>query len=150
MAMAMGIIGSVVSAAGAMAQASAAAKAADYNAKVAEKNAVIAKQNALADEQAKRRETRTILGNSRAAIGASGLDVVGSPLDVLGETAALGELDALTIRYNGENNVQAYKQDAELERMRGQAAKTQGFFGAASALVGGMSQAVRTGSVVRV
>lgn len=149
--MSLGIIGSVISAVGAVSQASAAAKAADYNAKVAEKNAAIAKQNALADEQAKRRETQSILGRSRAAIGASGLAVVGTPLDVLSETAALGELDALTIRYNGENNAQSYKQDAELERMRGRSAKTRGFFGAASHLIGGLSDAASSaGSVVRV
>lgn len=137
------IIGAGVQAMGAMAQANAQASAAEYNAKVAERNATIAKQNAVQEEATKRRETRKVLGSQAAAVGASGLAMQGSPLDVLGETAAMGELDALTIRYNGDNNTESYRQDAQLERMKAKNARTAGAIGAASALIGGVGSTIR-------
>lgn len=55
------------------------------------------------EEQTQRIKTAQMKGAQRTAFGASGVDVsVGSPVDVLSDTAAIGELDALTIRSNAE------------------------------------------------
>lgn len=143
MAMALAVVSGVVSAIGAVTQANAAADASDYNAAVNERNAQIAKNKGVAEEAAKRRETRRVLGKSRAAIGASGLQAVGTPLAVLEETAAMGELDALTIRDNANKNQESYKMDANLDRMRAKAERQKGMFGAAGALLGGVGTAIR-------
>lgn len=132
-----------VSAMGAMSAANAEANAAKYNASIAERNAQIAKNKGIADEAAKRRETRRMLGKQRAAIGASGLQAVGTPLLALEETAALGELDALTIRDNANKDQTSYKMDANLSRMRAKSAKRAGTLRAAGALLGGVGGAVK-------
>lgn len=144
-----------IGAVGAVQQGNAAKAAADYNAKVAQNNAVIARQNADlarseadAEEQTVRRRTAGQLGTAGAAIGASGLTSEGTPLDVLEETAALGELDALTVRWGGdlkarsfEQQATGYESSAVLERMQGRAAQRNAMFSAAGTLLSGFSSA---------
>ena len=101
-------IGTGISAIGQARQASAQRNQAQYQARVAENNAITA--NRLADdslqrgqieEQRNRQQTRQLQGRQTAALAASGVDVQsGSALDIVSDTAALGEIDALTIRDN--------------------------------------------------
>lgn len=110
-------------------------KAAEYNASVLESNALQVKQKAAEDEALYRVAARKDLGSQRANYGASGVTTEGSAMDVLAETVATAEADAMRIRKDGENQANAYRQEATAQRMYGDAAKTNAYFGAgASAL----------------
>lgn len=112
-----GLAAGAVSAGGSLMAGHAASERADYQAQVARNNAQIADQNAFwaeqsgaAKETAMGMRTRATTGKMRAAMGASGVDVgTGSSADVLDSAAALGELDALTIRSNTAREVYGYK-----------------------------------------
>jgi len=107
-------------------------KALDYNAQIAEQNAVVSEKLAedatargeLAEYEA-RIKGRRLLGKQRVASAASGVLVdSGSTLDVLQDTAALNEMDALTVRHNAaleaygyETEAEQFKSEARLARM---------------------------------
>ena len=101
-------IGTGISAIGQARQASAQRQQAQYQARVAENNAITAErlaedsiQRGQIEEQRNRAQTRQLQGRQTAALAASGVDVAsGSALDVISDTAAVGEIDALTIRDN--------------------------------------------------
>ena len=147
--------GAGLGAIGAIQQGKAASAAANYNAAVANNNAIIARQNAklaqsesLAEEQAVRNKTARQVGTAGAAIGASGITAEGTALDVLEETAAMGELDALTVRWHGDlkarnfqQQASGYESSAVLERMQGKAAQKNAAFSAAGTLLSGVSSA---------
>lgn len=150
----VGVAGTLMGAAGAIQSGNAAKAAGDYNAQVAENNKIVAERqaaDALArgqiaeDEQ--RRKTMAIKGAQRAALGASGVALdSGSPLDILGDTAAFGELDALTIRSNAEREAYGYRvqgmnfeAEAGLARAQGKAAQTAGYVGAGGTLLSGLA-----------
>lgn len=100
-------------------QGKVAKGAAAYQEGVAKNNEIIANRagdDALkrgAVEEAKYRQDIDLLkGKQIAGFAASGTDIQSdSALDIIGETAAMGELDALTIRSNYER--EAYKNRVE-------------------------------------
>ena len=106
------VLGSVVGAIGQMQQAKAQAAQARYQAAVDRNNNIIAQRFAkdarsrgAAAEAQKRMQTTAVIGRQRAVMGARNLALdSGSPLDILGDTAALGEIDALTTRSNYERD----------------------------------------------
>jgi len=110
-----------------------------YNAQVAERNAKAAKAVAEAEAARKRRETQRLLRRQRAVYGKAGVTFEGSPLLVMEDTAAEGELDALLIEYRGLTQKQAYRSQAETDRMRAQQAKAAGWYGAGTSLLGAAS-----------
>ena len=81
---------------------------AEYQAGVAANNKIVADRAAddsikrgAVEEERKRQDIELLKGNQLAGFAGSGTDLSsGSALDVIGETAALGELDALSIRSN--------------------------------------------------
>lgn len=103
-----------------MSQARAESRAAQHNAQVAAQNQKFAEERAqdakargAREEKQHRLQVAQILGEQRAGFGAGGVTVgSGSPLDVQGDTAALGELDALTIRSNAEREAFEHRIDA--------------------------------------
>jgi hypothetical protein len=145
--------------AGAMAQAkgqrhAAESKAAEYEyqAKIDENNRNVAlwksadaKARGQKEEAALRVKVAALKGRQRSALAASGVEVgSGSALDILGDTAALGELDALTIRSNAER--ESYEQDvvasnlqanAGMKRMGAQNSRIAGKIGAQTSLLTG-------------
>lgn len=152
----LAIAGTALGAIGQIQQGNAAAEAGRYNAKVAEMNAVMSERRAkdavergAREEQRKRTEVAALKGKQVAAMAANGVDLgFGSPLDLIVDTAALGELDALTIRKNSANEaydhrVQAVngRSDATLSRMNADAAQTGGYLNAAGTLLGGAATA---------
>lgn len=159
------IASTLLSAAGSIQQGNAANAAGKYNNQVAQMNAAISEKRAFdavergkIAEQQKRREVAAISGKQQAAMAANGVDITfGSPLDTLVDTAIQGELDALTIRSNAyreeyDYRVQASNQRAqgELQRMQGKAAKTAGYIGAGSTILGGsakVAQYNKTGQI---
>ena len=134
----------------------AAKQAGEYNAAVARNNQIIAERQAedaikrgdiAADEQ--RRKTARIGAAQRVGFGSSGLAIdSGSSLDILGDTAAFGELDALTIKNNAQREAYGYRvqgmnygAEAGLSLARGQNAATAGAISAGSTVVGGLGTA---------
>jgi len=77
-----------------------------------------------------------------AVMSAGGVDAsTGTPLDLQTETAGIGELDALRIVNNAQRQAAGYQAQAGLERFRGDAARTAGYFGAAGSILGGVGSA---------
>jgi hypothetical protein len=121
-------------------QAQVAKKAADYNAALAEQNAAVQRQQAGAREEAQRREAGQVLGAQRAAFAQSGGGMGGSAADVMQQSATNAELDALTLRYEGELRARGLEAEAAGERFAGKAALSQGYFNAAPTILSGASQ----------
>ncbi len=102
-----------------------------YEAAAASRNAELAGLEAAdalrrgADAEARHRlQVAQLDGRQRNALAANGIALdSGSALDVLGDTAALGELDALTIRLNAEREAWAARTGAA--GLQGQAALAQ-------------------------
>jgi len=87
-------------------------------------------------EQRQRFSTAAFKGNQATTFAASGVDVSsGSPVDILSDTAAIGELDAQTIRSNAEFDAFNLRVGGVSERLRGKLAKQQGFGNAAGSLL---------------
>lgn len=111
------IVGAGVSTLGALDQGAAASHAAKFNAAVAGANSVVSKQNAsfaanAGEEQAaiSQAKTRAAVGSTKAAQSASGVDVnSGSSVDVRASQAAIGQLDAMTIRTNAAREAYGYQ-----------------------------------------
>jgi multidrug resistance efflux pump len=125
-------------------EANARAQANIYNAKVKEMQAGIERQQANAREEQQRRRARQVLGQQRGAIAESGVGFIGSALDIAEESATRAELDALTIRYEGELASKGLLADAEQERyeskvnvMAGKNAMRGAYLSATSALLSG-------------
>ena len=101
-----------------------AKQAHDYNADVAE-------QKAAYEEGQSRLRWKRLMGQQLALYAKAGVDISsGSPLLVMSQQAAEGELEALNIRYSGENV-------ANIERWYGKKAKRAGEIGAWSTLLTG-------------
>lgn len=127
---------------------------ASYNALIARQNADLAlqkqelqKTQTRIAEKRQREENRKFLSAQRSLYGKAGVQMEGTPLLTLQDTAMEGELDALAIRYAGsieEANIvaqgSAYRQEAQLAKMRGEGYSAAGYAGAGSELLSGISQ----------
>ena len=113
---------------GADQQAGSAAMARN-NAKVLDTKAEDALKRGAVNETIQRQKTAGILGTQRVAMGASGFKVdEGSFGDVLEQTAATGELDALTIRSNAMREAWGHQVEAANYRYQADAAQKQSDF----------------------
>lgn len=106
--------------------AEAAAQSHFYNAQIGKYNANQAVLQAQEDERRLRQKTTQYIGQARANVGASGIASGGSPLDVLEMSAQNAELDALTVRHQGELKRWAYEQGANLDLSKGYLAEQGG------------------------
>lgn len=85
----------------------------DANAGVARLQAEDAITRGKADENLSRIATKGLIGRQRAAMGAQGVDINrDSALDVVEDAAAMGELEAMTIRNNAAMEAWGYKVQA--------------------------------------
>lgn len=103
-----------------------------------------ARQQAGAEEEAQRRQNRQFLGTQRAAMGQSGVGFGGTPGMLYDDNAMLAELDALNIRYGGEqqaanliNQANEAGVSAQILKSNAKQAKRAGFLGAGTSLLGG-------------
>lgn len=103
------------------------AAAADYQSKINERNAVIADQNAQSTrefantkEEMQRRRFNALEGEAMAGIAQSGTGFDGSNLAIIEQNAINNELDALTIRYEGEQQAKGLAVTAENYRSQSQ------------------------------
>ncbi len=143
-----------MAAAGAMQQAQtqaynakAQANALDYQATVDRNNAEAATQASNAREEQQRRGFRQLEGQARAGIAQSGTGFEGSNADILKQNAVLSELDALTIRYEGENKAKGLMAQSQLDQYNAQTSRenagrymTAGYLNAGSQLLSGASK----------
>lgn len=98
-----------------------------------------------ADEQ--RKQTQQVIGSQRTAYAANGIDVnTGTAGQVQNDTAALGELDALTIMNNAAREAYGYEVQAIDQRQQGRLAKYQGKMNAIGSILGGAEQAFSLGA----
>lgn len=141
---AMQAIGQIQQANAASASYQSQQAAANYNATIMDQNARIERDQANAREEAQRREARQILGAQRAAFSQSGVGLGGSAADVMEQSATNAELDALTMRYEGEMKARGLMASAEAERYQGRAAGANasaamraGYMGAVGSILGG-------------
>lgn len=123
-------IGQIQQSKGQQRQYAASAAAADYNAKVAEMEG--------ASEAARiRRESSRRVGAIRAGISKSGVTSQGTPMVALAESAAMGELDAMTAMWSATNEANLYRGTAESNRMARRTAKSALPFAVGSSLLTG-------------
>lgn len=158
---AISAVGSIVQGQQQAANYNAQAQANAYNAQVQRNNAIIAENNARAasdqanaKEEAQRRHFRSLQGQAIAGVAQSGTGFDGSNEDLLKQNAVANELDALTIRYEGQNQSNAFtaeannrRAQADLEqfssgvnRMNASNAITASYFNAGANLLSGASR----------
>ena len=123
---AISAIGAIQQGKAAEAQAKAQADANKYNARVKEIQAGVEREAAGRREEQQRRKARQVLGEQRAALVQSGIGMMGSALDIEEQSATAAELDALSIRYEGELAAKGMLYDAEAEKFEGRAALAAG------------------------
>lgn len=134
------LVGTAVSVVSAISGGQSQKAMAQYNAQVAENQATADRQAAAQQETMQRRKSAQLLSAQQAAIGASGATVEGAPLLAMADAASQAELDAQTIRWQGEVGAARAQSQANLDRMQGDAALRAGYFGAASSLLTGVSR----------
>lgn len=142
-------------------QANAAQAQMDYQAQINKKNALIAQQNAedkrqegIEEARMTRLKTAQRVGLQQSALAANGVDVAeGTALDIIEDTSAMGELDALTTRYNYEKQALAFEQQAgnfenqsNLDIIAGQNAYNSGMINAAATGISGLGQTASVAS----
>lgn len=112
------VAGAAVSAFGMVQQARAAKAQAAYQAQVQRNNQIYLNRQAertrqegdIAAQEARRR-ARQLLGRQKAVFAGQGVDVgSGTAVDIFGDTAAFGELDALTLRDRAETQAISLEQ----------------------------------------
>ena len=126
----------------------AQAQASEYNAQMQERNAARTAQEYSIREDNMRRQQAKFLGSQAAALAQSETGLgTGSNLDVIDEDTQSAELDALTLRYEGqqeragllsEANMSRY--DASVSRMNGRSARQAGYLGALGNVLRGTGQ----------
>lgn len=149
------VLSTAMSAVGAIQEGSAQASAYKREAAVNEENARIARLNAERTSQAYslqedklRRSQKLALGQQRAAAAESGVGVTtGSNLDIQVEDSAQAELDALTLRYDGQNERNnllnqgiQFSNAAATSRTNAKTAKQSGYTSALTSVVGGATK----------
>lgn len=131
-----------MSAYGSYASGKSQERLANRQAEIADAQAQDAIDRGQLAEERRRQQTRQQIGSQRAGFAAQGVDVnLGTPADVYSDTAAIGELDAQTIRRNAQLEAWGYKTGAQDTRARGELAAQQGTLNAAGTLLSGASRA---------
>lgn len=149
------VAGGITKAAGSIYAGNMQAKIAGLNADMAEQNAAAANAQAadaiqLGSEQVSQHylQAGQLRGQQAAAQAANGVELdYGSPLEVMADTSTMSEIDATTLRKNAKNQADAYRvqgvnylNEAQVDRLGGQAAKIGGYIGAATSVIGAANQ----------
>lgn len=141
--MAIGLLGTAISAFGTISAAKAQSDAAAYRAAVGRQLATQAEQTGERQAQDVNQKSAGIVGSMRAAAGASGLDVMGeSQTDVISSAAELGMLDAQTTKHNAALRAWAYRAEASAADAESNNARQAGWLNATSTLLGGFKTAL--------
>lgn len=152
--LALGAIGTGLSAYSSYQNQEAANDAADYQTKIAQYNAGIAENQAQdaehrgeIEEKQHRLRVSQFKGSQRAKAAGSGVMVdLGSTMDVLDDTDYFAEQDAMTIRENAAREAYGYRAQAQNYTMEGKLAqktKRSPWMAAGTSLLGGASPLMR-------
>lgn len=121
-------------------------KVSKINAGISNRAAVDAEKRGSLDADTQRQYTQQIIGSQRSGYAGNGIDVnSGTAGIVQNDTAAMGELDALTIINNAAREAYGYRVQAMDQRQQGKLAKYQGKMAAIGSILGGMEQAATMG-----
>lgn len=146
----MTVVGGAVSAVGAIQQGQAAAAQANYQAQIMENNQILAQQEAVearrrgrVEEENVRERVAQLRARQRAAAAGTGqVTDTGTAGAIEADSAALGEVDALTARRNAEiearmMNIRAqqFGSQAEMERLAGDNQRRAGYISAGSTVL---------------
>jgi hypothetical protein len=123
---AVSAVGAIQQGMAAQAQGKAAQDAANYNATLKQQQATLELQQSGAREEQARRGSRQLLGTQRAAVAQAGVGLGGSALDIMEQSADRAELDALTMRYEGDLRSKGLLAAAEGARYEGRVARAAG------------------------
>ncbi len=126
--------GAVMGAVGSLQQGRAARAAGEYNHNLLKMQARMIRDKAKQDEQQLIIGARKQVGSMKAAYAASGVTMEGSPMDVFEESLRMANMDALTIRHQGEMNARMREYEAKMARFGGNQAQNASYFSAASQL----------------
>ena len=145
---AIGVTSSVQAAKAQQAQYDYQAKIDKKNAEIAQSNADMKRQEGIEAARTQRVKTLQAVGSQQAAMAANGFDATsGTNLDIVEDTAAQGELDALTKQYNKETEALAYdasasnyNNQANLDRFAEQNAYKSGMLNAVGNGIKGLGQ----------
>jgi hypothetical protein len=129
------VAGGLLQAYGQLKAAEAESTADKANAQVARDNATLTLQQSAANERALRVQGAKALGDIRAGYGANGVTMTGSALQVIKSSASNVEMDALTVRHEGELKAMGLRNEAKLDEYRADMADFTGKLGAASSLL---------------
>jgi hypothetical protein len=137
------VAGMVISGVLAAKQQQDAGAQASYQASIAQNNQIIANQkaeDAIARGELEERQHRVqiaqLMGKQRAGAASRGVIVdAGSALDITLDTAAIGELEALTIRDNAEREALGFRQQADM-------------FGSDAAFLGSTGKSLSSGAAL--
>jgi hypothetical protein len=132
-------VGAGASIIGTLRQGQEQSQTAEYNAKVAQQNSILAQEQASENARRSLIQTNKMIGSQKAGFAASGVSGAGV-LDVLQDTASKGELDALTIKNEGDIRANYYNNESALQRARASNALTGSYIGAVGAGINGGSR----------
>lgn len=145
---AVGVMGSIQQGKAAQAQANYQAQVSENNAKITQWQAQDAIARGKVEEEQHRKQVARFLGTQRAGIAGSGFELGDeTSMSILGDTAAMGELDALTIRSNAAREAWGYQvqgsnfqADAGMSRLAGKNARSSSYWQAGGDLLSGASR----------
>jgi len=138
-------VGAGVSAYASYEQGQEQKRVSEANARMAEYQAKQAKDSAELKASQYKREAERRMSTIRAGYAASGVTTTeGTPLLVLMESAEEVAKDELRIRRGGEQTAWGLLQEANIQRMGGKSAATQGAWGAGASLLGGAARVAGT------
>ena len=120
----------------------------EYNATMLKQNAEVASAESNQREELQRRQFGQMQGQALAGVAQSGAGFGGSNFDVLQQNAVNAEMDALNIRYEGQNRARGLLAQSQLETFQSKAHRaaardtmTAGFINAGSNLLSGATKA---------
>lgn len=118
---------------------------ANYNARELENQATRTRNKGVEEENIQRQRTAELRAQQLARIGAAGVDAeTGSAADLLQDTDILGEVDALRIRQNFQDEANQIDRQAELTLQQGKNAERTRYI---SAIGTALSTAATVGSL---
>lgn len=135
----LGILGTVVSAAGSIVSGMQQAQMAEMQAKAYEQQAQADAQASSYEASREKHRQELAAAASRAQVGASGVAFSGSPTEVLVANAGQAELDISAIKYGSQLRQNQLGTQAAISRFSGRQARVAGFINAGSSLIGGVS-----------
>ena len=145
-----GVMSSIQQGKATQAQMNYQAQVNKQNARIAQQNADQKRQEGIEESRLQRMKTIQKVGAQQSALASNGVDISeGTALDIIEDTSAIGELDALTTRYNYETQALAYEQQsrnyknqASLDILSGQNAYKAGLMNAVGSGIKGLGDTV--------